>query len=233
MKTVAIVLAAGKGTRMKSDIPKQYIMLEGYPVLYYALKVFEESFIDEVVLVTGENDINYCEEEVVKKYGFHKVKKVIAGGKERYQSVYQGIKAIDNADYVYIHDGARPFLTEDILQRVQKEVEQSHACVVGMPVKDTIKIVNYERIVKETPDRNFLWQIQTPQAFSFSLIKSAYEKLMKAEIENVTDDAMVVELMEQHAVKVVEGSYTNIKITTPEDLEIGGIYIKKEKNKKN
>lgn len=226
MKTVAIVLAAGKGTRMKSDIPKQYMELEGYPVLYYSLKAFEESFIDEIILVTGENDIEYCRQQIVKKYDFKKVKDIVAGRKERYQSVYEGIKAIKNADYVYIHDGARPFLTEDILRRIQVVVEQTHACVVGMPVKDTIKILNQERIVKETPDRSLIWQIQTPQTFSFDLIKSAYDKLLKNEVQNVTDDAMVVELMEQHPIKVVEGSYTNIKITTPEDIETGAVILK-------
>lgn len=228
MKRVAIVLAAGKGSRMKSDIPKQYMELKGYPILYYSLKVFEDSFIDEVILVTRENDITYCDKEVVNRYGFKKVKKIVAGGKERYQSVYEGIKAIENADYVYIHDGARPFLTEDILHRLQAEVEKSHACVVGVPVKDTIKILNQQRFVKETPDRNFLWQIQTPQTFSFGLIKSAYQELIKRkdELPIPTDDAAVVELIKHHPIKVVEGSYTNLKITTPEDLEIGAIILK-------
>ncbi|MCI8409135.1 MAG: 2-C-methyl-D-erythritol 4-phosphate cytidylyltransferase [Lachnospiraceae bacterium] len=228
VKTIAIVLAAGKGNRMKSDVPKQYMELEGYPILYYSLKAFEESFVDEIILVTRENDIAYCDKELVKRYGFNKIKKIVAGGKERYQSVYAGIKAIENADFVYIHDGARPFLTEDILHRIQAEVEQSHACVVGVPVKDTIKVLNHERIVKSTPDRSLLWQIQTPQTFSYNLVKSAYEGLerMKIKTQEITDDAMVVELVKCHPIKVVEGSYTNIKITTPEDLRIGSVIIK-------
>lgn len=227
MKTIAIVLAAGKGNRMKSDVPKQYMELEGYPILYYSLKVFEESFVDEIILVTRKSDILYCEKEIVEKYGLKKVKKIVAGGKERYQSVYEGIKAIEKADYLYIHDGARPFLTIDILKRVQAEVEQFHACVVGVPVKDTIKVLNHEQIVKSTPDRRFLWQIQTPQTFSYDLVKSAYEELeqRKDKIQTITDDAMVVELMKHHPIKVVEGSYTNIKITTPEDLRIGSVIL--------
>lgn len=225
MKTVAIVLAAGKGTRMKSDIPKQYMELRGYPVLYYSLKVFEDSFVDEVILVTAKKDMEYCDNEIVRRYGFAKVKKIIAGGRERYQSVYEGLKAIGNADYVYIHDGARPFLSEKILGRIQSEVEQTSACVVGMPVKDTIKVIGQGRVIEETPDRNLLWQIQTPQTFSCHLIKSAYEKLIKSQIKNVTDDASVVELMEQFPITVVEGDYTNIKITTPEDLKIGEVFL--------
>lgn len=215
---------------MKSDVPKQYMELEGHPILYYSLKVFEESFVDEIILVTRENDIVYCNEKIINRYGFKKVKKIVAGGKERYQSVYEGLKAIENADYVYIHDGARPFLTKDILKRVQTEVEQSHACVVGVPVKDTIKVLNCERIVEDTPDRSLLWQIQTPQTFSYDLVKSAYEELVqkKDKIQIITDDAMVVELMKHHPIKVVEGSYTNIKITTPEDLRIGSVIIKQD-----
>lgn len=228
MKTIAIVLAAGKGSRMKSDVPKQYMELEGHPILYYSLKVFEESFVDEIILVTRESDITYCNKKIINKYGLKKVKKIVAGGKERYQSVYEGLKAIENADYVYIHDGARPFLTKDILKRVQTEVEQSQACVVGVPVKDTIKVLNCERIVEDTPDRRLLWQIQTPQAFSYNLVKSAYEELEQIEdkTQEVTDDAMVVELMKHQPIKVVEGNYTNIKITTPEDLSIGSVIIK-------
>lgn len=215
---------------MKSDVPKQYMELEGHPILYYSLKVFEESFVDEIILVTRKNDIVYCNEKIINRYGFKKVKKIVAGGKERYQSVYEGLKAIENADYVYIHDGARPFLTKDILKRVQTEVEQSHACVVGVPVKDTIKVLNCERIVEDTPDRSLLWQIQTPQTFSYDLVKSAYEELVqkKDKIQTITDDAMVVELMKHHPIKVVEGSYTNIKITTPEDLRIGSVIIKQD-----
>lgn len=223
-KATAIVLAAGKGSRMQSDIPKQYMELNGYPVLYYALKTFQESFVDEVILVCGEEELSFCRKEIVEKYRFSKVKKVVAGGKERYQSVQKGIQAIEESDYVYIHDGARPFLTQDILKRSQEKVEQCNACVVGMPVKDTIKIADSNGNIKDTPDRNYVWQIQTPQVFSYDIIKSAYEKMEEAKDINFTDDAMVVEKMLHYPIQLVMGSYQNIKITTPEDMKIGCLY---------
>lgn len=226
MKTTAIVLSAGKGTRMKSKVAKQYLELEGYPIIYYSIKAFEDSFVDEIILVCGKEDVEYCREEIVNKYSFHKVKAIVPGGEERYHSVYEGIKAVEETDYVYIHDGARPFVTAEILKRVQKMVEEKKACVVGMPVKDTIKIVGDEGEVIETPNRSKVWQVQTPQTFSYGLIKTAYEKLMGEEQEGITDDAMVVERMMSHPVYLVEGSYENIKITTPEDLEVGRSFLK-------
>lgn len=225
MKNTAIILAAGKGKRMKSNVPKQYLLLEGHPILFYAIRAFEESFIDEIILVTGKDEVEYCQREIIDKYGFQKVKKIVTGGKERYHSVYEGLKAIEDTDYVYIHDGARPFVTGEMLERVQKEVEQYKACVVGMPVKDTIKIVGEDNIVKDTPNRKAVWQIQTPQTFSYTLVREAYDKLMEQEDDIITDDAMVVEKMLQYPIKLVEGSYENIKITTPEDLKIGKLFV--------
>ena len=149
----------------------------------------------------------------------------MAGGKERYHSVYEGLKAIEHADYVYIHDGARPFVTNEILERVRKEVELCKACVVGMPVKDTIKIAGEGNLVKDTPDRKNVWQIQTPQTFSYALVKEAYDQLMQKEDDSITDDAMVVEKMLQLPIRLVEGSYENINITTPEDLRIGELFV--------
>lgn len=220
-KHAALVLAAGKGSRMKSDIPKQFLQMNGKPVIYYALRAFEDSFIDEIVLVTGEGQQEYCRTEIVDKYGFHKVSKIIAGGKERYDSVYRGLCELDGADYVYIHDGARPFADHQILVNAKQCVEKYGACAAGMPVKDTIKIVNEENFVTETPLRKYVWQIQTPQVFSYSLIREAYERLYIEENPiSVTDDAMVVECMMKRPVKLFEASYENIKITTPEDLAI-------------
>jgi len=230
-KVTAIVLAAGKGSRMQSDIPKQFMELNGYPVLYYALKTFEDSFIDEVILVCREGDIPFCRKEIVEKYRFSKVKKIISGGRERYQSVQKGIQAIEESDYVYIHDGARPFVTQDILMRAQERVEKCNACVVGMPVKDTIKIADKEGNIKDTPDRNYVWQIQTPQVFSYDIIKAAYEKLEDTADTNFTDDAMVVEKMLHYPVQLVLGSYDNIKITTPEDMKIGCLYCNSKMEK--
>lgn len=223
----AIVLAAGKGSRMKSDIPKQFLLINGKPVVYYGLRAFEESFIDEIVLVTGEGQQEYCRNEIVEKYGFHKVSKIVAGGSERYDSVYRGLCELESADYVYIHDGARPFVDNFILMNAKQCVEQFEACAAGMPVKDTIKIVDEENFVAETPLRKYVWQIQTPQVFSYSLIREAYERFYKEEMcISVTDDAMVVEHMMKKPVKLFEGSYENIKITTPEDLQVAEELLK-------
>lgn len=230
-KTVAVVLAAGAGKRMRSDVQKQYLLLQDKPVIYYALKTFQESFIDEIVLVVGRGEIEYCRKEIVEKYHFSKVRKIVEGGRERYHSVANGLEAVDGDGYVFIHDGARPFLTEEILLHSYEAVKEHHACVVGMPVKDTIKIVDADRFAKETPNRENVWQVQTPQAFTIALAKEAYDRLLTKEEElqaqgvRITDDAMVVETLLGHPVKLVEGSYENIKITTPEDLNIARSFL--------
>ncbi len=226
-KCTAIVLAAGQGKRMGTTIQKQYLEIKGKPVLYYSLKVLEDSaIIDDVILVVGENQEEYCEKEIVSKYGFYKVRKIVQGGAERYHSVWNGLQEIEDG-YVFIHDGARPFVNEDILQRVYQEVLSHKACVVGVPVKDTIKIADADGYANMTPERSLLWQIQTPQVFQTFLIKKAYKKLMKSDNVNVTDDAMVVEQMLDEKVKLVFGAYENIKITTPEDLKIAEIFVEK------
>lgn len=166
--TAAIVLAAGQGKRMESKIRKQFLLLNGKPLITYSLKAFEESRVDRIVLVTGEDEIPYCRKEIVEKYGFSKVAAVIAGGRERYHSVYEGLKAAGDAEYVLIHDGARPLLTEKIIDRAIKGAKEYGACAAGMPVKDTIKFSDADNFVASTPDRSRLWQIQTPQAFSFA-----------------------------------------------------------------
>lgn len=228
----AIVLAAGRGTRMHSDIPKQYLVLREKPVLYYALKTFQDSFIDRIILVTSESDIEYCRKNIVEQYGFDKVTQIVAGGKERYHSVYQGIKAAGECDYIYIHDGARPFVTEVMLARAYACVSEYDACVIGMPVKDTIKIADENGFAVTTPRRDLVWMVQTPQVFSYSLIKEAYSLLIKEEEKilkegiRITDDAMVVETFTDKKVKLVEGSYENIKITTPEDLDVAESFLK-------
>ena len=229
---VAIVLAAGQGKRMGTKVQKQFLEIEGRPVLYYSLEAFEtSSVIDEVVLVVGEGLVEYCQNEIVDKYHFQKVKKIVIGGRERYDSVYLGLKALmeSSPDYVFIHDGARPFIDDDMLKRAYHEVVKTDACVVGMPSKDTIKVVNENGIVVETPERKYLWQVQTPQVFSYELIREAYFELIRYEAINVTDDAMVLETVKGLPVKLVEGSYENIKITTPEDLFVAEAFLKKRK----
>ena len=227
VKCTAIVLAAGQGKRMGTAVQKQYLELAGKPVLYYSLQVFQTSpLIDEIILVVGEGQQVYCEREIVSKYQISKVKSIVQGGAERYISVWNGLREVSEG-YVFIHDGARPFIEEEILMRAYKGVQEYQACVVGMPVKDTIKISDEEGLVADTPERSRLWMVQTPQVFETALVKEAYEKLMQRTETNVTDDAMVVEQMLGSKVKLVEGSYRNIKITTPEDLQVANLFVKK------
>ena len=222
-RCTAIVLAAGQGKRMHSKIQKQFLEIGGKPVLYYSLHCFQESpLIRDIILVTGEEMISYCEQEIVKKYGFSKVRKVTAGGKERYDSVYAGLLCCQDTDYVYIHDGARPFITEEMVQRGYEAVKRNNACVMGMPSKDTVKLADSSGYVKETPDRKIVWNIQTPQIFSYDLIRG----IRKKDMTGVTDDAMVVEQETGTKILLVEGSYQNIKITTPEDLAIAEAFLR-------
>lgn len=232
VKTTAIILAAGQGKRMNSAVQKQYLLIADKPVLYYSLKAFEESMIDDIVLVTGSAEVDFCRKEIVEEYGISKVRCVTSGGAERYHSVACGLLAVKwECDYVFIHDGARPFVDHDILERAYRSVQEASACVVGMPVKDTIKIADKNGYVQHTPERSLVWQIQTPQVFEKELISTAYEKLiaqeelLKAANISITDDAMVVEYFMNMPVKLVEGSYQNIKITTPEDLKTAEAFM--------
>lgn len=226
-KVTAIVLAAGQGRRMKSEMQKQYMEVGGSPLIAYTLEAFEKSVVNDIVLVVRKGEQEYCRCDVVERFGFTKISHIVEGGEERYHSVYQGLKKAQGADYVLIHDGARPCVTEvNILDAVAGAREHG-ACVIGMPVKDTIKIAGEDEFARETPDRRSLWMIQTPQAFSYSLIKRAYDRLFESEksLMGVTDDAMVVESMTDYKVKLIRGSYENIKVTTPEDLLIAEVLL--------
>lgn len=226
-KNTAIVLAAGQGKRMNSKVQKQFLELGGKPLLYYSLKCFQDSgMIRDIILVTGAESVPFCKEEIVEKYGLTKVTKVIPGGKERYDSVYEGLLSCENSDFVLIHDGARPFITEEIIRRGIQGVEKTGACVIGMPSKDTVKIADTQGYVAETPERSSVWTIQTPQIFEYNLIREAHEKIRCRDMSAITDDAMVVEQETGVKIALVEGSYKNIKITTPEDLDIAEIFLK-------
>ena len=225
-KITAIVLAGGSGKRMKAQVSKQYIELKGKPILYYTLKAFEDSIADEIILVTEQGDEEYCRKQIVEKYGLHKISKIVPGGRERYHSVYCGLCAIAATDIVMIHDGARPFITEEIIERGLEKVKETGACVVGMPSKDTIKLSDAEGYVKETPDRKCVWTIQTPQIFSYALIREAHDSIRKKDMSKITDDAMVIEQETGVKVALAEGSYQNIKITTPEDLYIAEAFLR-------
>lgn len=227
---VAIVLSAGVGRRMGSNTPKQYMDLNGFPVIYYSLKAFQDSEVSSIILVTGKEDMEYCQKEIVDRYCLDKVVSIIHGGEQRYDSVYEGLKEIGSADYVLIHDGARPMLDQTIIKESMDAVERYGAVVVGVPVKDTVKISDDEGFSECTPNRDALWLVQTPQSFSYELICGAYEKVYSAmeskeQVPPITDDAMIVENFTKTKVKLIKGNYRNIKITTPEDLKIASVLL--------
>lgn len=219
-RNCAIILAAGKGARMQANINKQYIKLKGKPILYYTLQAFSQcNLIDDIVIVAAKDEINYCREEVVKKYSIDKVSKIVQGGKERQDSVLKGLEEVENCNIVLIHDGARPFVSESIIEDGIKYAKMYGACACGVPPKDTIKIKGENGYSKETLKRQELFCVQTPQTFNYNLIFDCHRKLKEDNII-VTDDTMVVERY-GHKVFLYEGDYNNVKITTPEDLIIG------------
>lgn len=229
-KITAIVLAGGSGSRMNSAVKKQYLHVDDKPLLFYSLKTFEDSCVNEIVLVVADSERDYCRKEIVEKYGISKVNIIAAGGRERYHSVYNALKAMEPCDYVLVHDGARPFITEEIIVRALNQAYIDGACVVGMPVKDTIRIADKDSFAKETPSRDMVWCIQTPQVFSYNIIYDSYERFFRdGEKIAVTDDAMIVETMLKKKIRLIKGSYSNIKITTPEDLEIAQVLLRNMK----
>ncbi|MGN0435759.1 MAG: 2-C-methyl-D-erythritol 4-phosphate cytidylyltransferase [Wujia sp.] len=230
----AIILAGGRGSRMNSDVAKQYIKIANREILYYSMNTFQKcELVDSIVLVTRDTDIDFCKTEIVERYGFDKVVAICRGGQERYNSVCNGINCLgeDYRGLVMIHDGARPFVTERMIADSVAAASKYGACTVGMPVKDTIKLVNEEGFGIETPDRNKLYMIQTPQTFKYEIIREAYDRFRqdenKEEHHNITDDTMLVEQYVGVASKLVKGSYNNIKITTSEDIEIAEKILEK------
>lgn len=221
-KIGAVILAGGKGSRMKSQIQKQYMMLAGKPLICHALEIFENSSVDEIVLVTGVGEEEYVRQKILSSMTLKKLVGVTGGGKERYHSVYQGLKVLEDCDYVLIHDGARPLITDDVIERTIEGAKKYLACVAAMPVKDTIRLADENEFAAGTPDRSRLWQIQTPQAFSYGLVRRAYDCIMADEAlqQGITDDAMVVEKCTGKAICLIPGSYENLKVTTPEDLVV-------------
>jgi len=222
-KFTAIVLSGGTGKRMNSNIPKQYMMLKDKPVLAHSLLAFEKSPVDDVVIVCGAGDEEYIIKEFVEKYGLTKVSAVCAGGAERFNSVYNGLKACKDTDYVLIHDGARPYVTDEIIKRNIEEVQKYKAVVTSVKATDTVKIADDDGFVVSTPERKSVYFMQTPQTFEYSLALNSYSKLIEELNKDVkvqvTDDAQVVEMYSDTKVKLIEGDYSNIKITVPKDLQ--------------
>lgn len=225
-KVTAIVLAAGKGSRMNSVIPKQYLTLLGKPVLFYSLQAFEKSKVDEIILVTGSGEQDYCKKEIIEKYQFEKVTHIVEGGRERYHSVYQGLLVAAGTEFVLIHDGARPLISTEVINKAIQTVKESGACVVGMPVKDTIQIVDNAGMICATPDRRKTWIAQTPQCFHYPLALSSYNKAIESKDTAITDDAMVVRQYGNGNIVMLEGGYENMKVTTSEDIAVAECLLK-------
>lgn len=241
-KCTAILLAAGAGRRMESNVAKQYMLLRDKPVIWYGLQAFACSpIIDDIVLVVGKGEIPYAEKELVEKYGFSKVCRIIEGGAERYLSVQNALQLLredaafaENSEgYIFIHDGARPLVTQKIIEDTFQAVQKWDACCAAVSVKDTIKLADEEGFTLQTLKRSSLFAVQTPQVFAAPLILEAYAKLREQEtamtekVITPTDDAMVVEQLINRKVKLVETTYENLKITTPEDLELAERILQK------
>lgn len=233
----AIILAAGSGKRMQSNTAKQFMLLNGKPLIWYSLNAVEHSeIIDQCILVTGQSDIEYVRKEIVEKYGFRKVTQIVSGGSERWESVANVIAPVNGESYlcedgyVFIHDGARPFLTEKILSDTYADVVKYGACVAATPSKDTVKLSDAEGFSLETPDRRNVWIVQTPQVFANVYAIEAYTCLRReAQQEGkesicVTDDAGVIEKYLGKPIKMTLSSYRNLKVTTPEDIWIAEIF---------
>jgi 2-C-methyl-D-erythritol 4-phosphate cytidylyltransferase len=223
-KNCVVIVAAGKGKRMGKNISKQFIEIKEKPILYYTLKTFSEcDYIDKIFLVISKDDRAYCEKEVIYKYKFKNIT-IVEGGAERQESVYNGLKAINNCDIVLIHDGARPFVSEKIIKEGIEYAKIYGASACGVKPKDTIKVKDFNSFSVETPDRDTLIAVQTPQCFKYNLIMQLHNRLKKDEI-SVTDDTMI---LEQYGQKVFlyEGDYNNIKITTPEDIFLAEYLMK-------
>lgn len=267
-RVTAILLAAGRGTRMGSGIRKQFMELAGRPVLSWSLNVLALSpIVTEIVLVIpaggGANKSAEEEQEHIRRLFIDplpeaaaaKVRALVPGGAERYNSVYNGLEAIQwPCDYVFIHDGARPLITEEMLEKLFRAVQEYKAVVAASPSKDTVKITDDSGFVQSTPDRSRVWNIQTPQCFEYELVKSSYEKIIGAASDTapaaafadfagaghqnsqtprkITDDAMVVEYASDTKVRPVDTGYQNIKITTPEDLLVAEVFLRKRTERK-
>lgn len=258
-KWAGIILAGGSGSRMGSATPKQFLELAGRPLLWHTLRAFSESPVEQLVLVVpgkkhgmeragrvsgvrpvemadaAESYVEHCRREYVGEWGFEKIAAVVEGGAERYDSVYAGLNALrgSGCEIVAIHDGARPLITAERITASCEAAEIYGACVLAVPVKDTIKRADEELCAAETLPRKQLWAVQTPQSFRYELCLSAYDRMMRdpALLRGVTDDAMVLERCTDTRVKLVMGDYQNLKVTTPEDMLAAEVYLRTRKEK--
>lgn len=222
-----VIAAAGKGSRMKSFTNKQYMLLNSRPVLSYSLDFFEKiNMVDEIVVVCGVNELEYCQREIIDRFHYSKVSKLLPGGRERQDSVWAGLKELGgDTNLVAVHDGARPLLSSAVFSRLVNEAEKWGAAIPGIISKDTLKVVDRDGFVRQTLDRSSVYAIQTPQIFKYSELLTAYRQSYEDDFRG-TDDASLFEHYIGR-VKVVEGDYNNLKITTPEDLVTAEALLKR------
>ena len=219
MKKAAVIVAAGKGRRMGTEMPKQYLPLLGMPVLAYSIRAFQEYGVDKLIVVCAAGEEEYIRTEIAENYQLGAFI-LVPGGKERSDSVYQGLLAAEGTDLVFIHDAARPLIDRDTIFRTEEAAVQYGAAVAAVPVKDTIKEADQDGFVERTPDRNRLWAVQTPQTFLYDEIRRAHELAIASGDHAITDDAGVVERYLKKPVRLVMGDYRNQKLTTPDDLKM-------------
>lgn len=225
MHTHAIIVSAGKGVRMNRSTPKQYLLLQGRPVLCHTIIAFDSCpEVDNIILVVPENDIQFCREQLLSELNLRTPVNVLAGGKRRQDSVFNGILSIDDrGGIVVIHDSVRPLVSSDMISRCIRKARTSGACILGVPLRDTLKAVDGNSVIKKTIPRESLWLAQTPQAFHYQLIRDAHEAAAKQGIE-ATDDAALLEWMGL-PVSILGSTADNLKITTNEDLVLANIIL--------
>ncbi|MGD8226904.1 MAG: 2-C-methyl-D-erythritol 4-phosphate cytidylyltransferase [Desulfobacteraceae bacterium] len=232
LRTVAVIPAAGSGIRMENERPKQFLDVDGRPLLAVTLEKFQVCpLIHTVILLVPEKDLAHCQREIVERHRLTKVEKVLVGGERRQDSVRLGIEA-SGGDYelVMIHDGVRPLVTVDLIARVVAAAQEHRAVITGLPAKETVKEIDQDALVVRTYDRQKVWLVQTPQVFRYEDILMAHSRALERGWEEVTDDALLVERV-GIPVKVVEGSEDNIKVTTPQDLELVKFLLGREDRK--
>lgn len=224
-KNIVIIVASGFGTRMGSKIPKQFLCLKNKPIICHTIEKFEScNLIDEIIVVVSAEFENYFKTKILTNYNYKKISKIVIGGNQRAKSVYNGINAINDdglKKIILIHDAVRPFIKQNLIEKLILETYKYKACILAVKAKDTIKICNNDFICN-TPNRENIWLAQTPQAFEYSLLKTSYEKLLNS--FEFTDDSSIIEKT-VNKVKIIEGDYENIKITTKEDLKIAELFI--------
>ncbi|MYC74528.1 2-C-methyl-D-erythritol 4-phosphate cytidylyltransferase [Candidatus Poribacteria bacterium] len=224
-KVCVLIPAAGKGSRMAHSVKKPYLKLAQKPILAHTIQRFEQnSAVDAIFVIVDRDDFSECRSAVLRPYPFTKVQELVGGGETRQKSVYNGVRALSaDVDFVIVHDAVRPFVTDDIILACLTAADAYGAAVAAVPVKDTIKVVNEDRFIVETPARDQLWAVQTPQVFRKSLLEEAHQAAQAHQL-TATDDASLVEQL-GFPVKLVKGSYANLKITTPIDLRVAEVLI--------